>query len=284
MLSNTELRQRYDKYGDIDERQQGFGTGINIEDLFNGAFGGGFPGFGDFGFNSANVVENISQSIIVDFMEAAKGCEKEISVNRISECGKCDGNGSKNGTSLKECEICGGQGRTMSVNGNIRMIQTCSNCMGAGHFVDEKCHECNGEGTIGKQESLKVSIPAGIDHGTRLRLKGKGRINKSGRAGDLILLVNVRRHPVFSKVGRDIKSEYDIDYLDAVLGTEKSIETIWGDKKIKIPAGTQPNTIFKIDGHGIKKQGDHLVKIIVKIPKKINSEQRKVLERLRKNG
>jgi molecular chaperone DnaJ len=278
VLSNPETKAKYDKWGDLEDHfdfPDLGGFGINLGDLFGGGFG------------SDRVVENISTSVSISFMEAAKGCERKVPIERFSDCSACKGNGSKNGTSIKECEICHGQGKTTRVQGNMRFIQSCYACGGVGHSIDKKCEKCAGIGSIREEEKVKVSIPAGVDNGVSLRIRGKGKVNKAGRAGDLLLKINVARHSIFTKVGRNIRSEKSIDYLDAILGCELSVETISGNVKMKIPAGTQPEAMFKIPRKGINTGGscgDHMVKVKVQIPKKINKEKRKILERLRKNG
>lgn len=280
ILSDPELKARYDQYGSIDERDMGGfdfdfgGFGINLGDIF---------GFNP--FNSERVVENISRTISISFMEAAKGCEKEIEIKRRKSCNICNGTGAKDGKTEK-CKACNGQGKTSRVQGNMRFITTCHSCGGEGIFIKEKCSTCGGVGTINEKDTIKVKIPSGLDDGTTLRLKGKGQVNKIGRAGDLLLNIKVRPHSHFSKIGRDIKSEHSISYLDAILGGTAEIETIWGAEKIKMPAGTQPNTMMKIDKHGVDiggRKGDHIVKINIEIPKKLTHEERKILEGLR-NG
>ena len=282
VLSDPEKRKMYDTYGDVNPRAQG--PGPSGFDPFGGR--GGFD-FGDFFGNRRRRTrgDDVKKGIVLDFMEAVHGCTKKLGIDYPYACSPCKGNGSKDGTNLKECETCGGMGKVGYNQGFMQILQTCPSCQGRGKDIIEKCPECNGRGQKTKTDTVKVTIPPGIDHSSVLRLGGKGMPSAYGDApGDLYLEVHVKPHSKFRREGFNILSEETISYLDAILGTKLIISTIHNKVDLKIPAGTQPGTTLKVAGKGVireARKGDHLVKVNVSLPKNVSPEEQELLEKLK---
>lgn len=246
--------------------------GINFEELFGGSFGRK---------KRSIKGEDLHKSITIEFMEAIRGCSKIIKIGRPEECKNCSGNGSKDGNSIRTCATCKGSGKIKYNQGFIQVINTCSACSGNGFEILEFCKNCKGKGTIEKEESIKILIPVGIDDNTTMRVIGKGMpSNHNAEPGDLYLMVSIKAHNRFKRIGSTIQTEEEINYLDAILGAEIKVETVNGTSTLNIPSGTQPNSMFKIAGQGIK-NGDHIVNIKVKIPKSINEKERELLTKIR---
>jgi molecular chaperone DnaJ len=277
ILSDTKKRQQYDLYGDVSSRQPD--PGFNpFEHVMRQA------GFG-FGGRRGTRGSDIRRSIKIEFMEAAKGCVKKLSVDYPYECSTCKGNGSKDGTSIKPCDVCEGVGKVGYSQGFMQILSTCPGCQGDGNIVIEKCTNCHGRGTKNKTEVLKVTIPVGLDNGMAIRLSGKGMPSPYGaESGDLYLSVLVSQHPEFKRDGIHIYSEKTIGYIDAILGVKIPVNTIHGQVSLKVPPGTQPGNIFKIKHKGIigkKDKGNHMVGIKVSLPEEISEQERDLLEKLK---
>jgi len=284
VLSDSKKRAEYDQFGSIggqnyQQYSSGFGFG-GIEDILSRF------GF-DFGFNrpqrGRGKGQDLKHNIIISFMEAAKGCEKEFVVEYPINCKKCNGSGADSSNDIIVCNVCGGRGQTAYARGAMHYINTCSGCGGTGNIITKKCSECIGTGKDSKKEKLKVSIPAGIDNGTTVRLKGKGMPGQSS-PGDLYIYTSVMPHDKFTKHGLNIRSDHKINYVDAILGTKLKIDTIHGKVTLVIPPGTQPNSILRISNKGIISKDDsghHLAVIDIEIPKSISEEERKALESIR---
>jgi len=216
-------------------------------------------------------------------MDAAKGCEKELLIEYPIDCDKCSATGAESSNDIVVCSVCGGRGQTAYARGAMRYISTCSGCGGSGKIITKRCTKCNGSGQDSKKEKLKVSIPAGIDNGTTIRLKGKGMPGHSA-PGDLYLYTSVMPHDKFIKHGLNIRSSHKISYLDAILGSKLKIDTIHGTVTLVIPAGTQPNSILRVSNKGVvtpNEKGHHLAIIEIEIPKSISEEERKALESIK---
>lgn len=292
ILNNPEKRKLYDTYGTADPRvaqqagQDGF---IDPLDFVRRA--------GGFGFDFADIFggvphskghmrgQDLQHGLTISFMDAALGATKTISVDYPYRCDVCRGTGAENGTAIKQCETCGGQGKLGQRQGFMQILRTCPGCQGKGNTVITKCPHCS-NGMKTKNEILKVSIPVGIDNGSVLRLSGKGMPGEGGfENGDLYLQINIIPHNKFKRDGLTIFVEEEIDYLDSILGTKINVETIHGIMKLKIPAGTQPGSILKIKEKGIIKneghKGDHLVGIKVTVPSKLSAEEKALLEQLK---
>lgn len=279
LLSDAEKRQQYDLYGEAGPQQQqrhpGHGFGgfdINIED-FIGGMRGNVRG------------SDIRKQIRIEFMEAAHGCVKKISIDYPYECNTCRGNGSKDGKSIQSCETCGGIGKVGYNQGFMQILRTCPGCSGHGHVVLEKCTDCQGRRTKTRNEILKVTVPAGIDDGMTMRLSEKGMSSSYGaQSGDLYLTILINQHKEFIRKGVHVYSEKTISYVDAILGIKIPVETIHGQVNIKVPAGTQPESVLKIKHKGIASRGDkgnHLVYIKVSLPKKPSKQEKELLEKLK---
>jgi molecular chaperone DnaJ len=204
----------------------------------------------------------------------------------VESCGSCSGSGAKAGSRPKTCPTCGGRGQVYYQQGFFSVGRTCSACSGAGRIVDQPCEECRGAGTTRKQRKLKITIPAGVDNGTRLRLAGEGEAGPAGGAqGDLYVLIRVREHELFHREGLHLHCEVPINIAQAALGAEIEAPTLDGKQMIKIEAGTQHGSRFRLRGKGVpevnsSRRGDMIVHINVRVPEKITKEQRKMLEAL----
>jgi molecular chaperone DnaJ len=280
VLSDSKKRSEYDKYGSVggqNFRQYSSGFG-GIEDIFS-----------HFGFNfnrqsSQNTKgQDLKQKVILSFMDAAKGCNKEIHIEYPENCDKCSGTGAESDKDITVCSVCNGSGQTGYAQGAMRYISTCSGCGGTGNIITKKCSKCNGSKQQHKKEKLKVSIPAGVDNGTTIRLRGKGMPGPV-EPGDLYLYTAIVQHETFKRHGMDIVSEHKVNYLDAILGSKLKIDTISGKVTLVIPPGTQPNSILKVSNKGIVTKngnGNHLAVIEIDIPKEISDKERVALEKIR---
>lgn len=277
ILGDEEKRRQYDQPGSFNgtDNIDDIFSNININDILSNF------GFGN--FRKQRRGQDIKRIIHMSFLESVKGCDKDIQVEYPEVCSSCIGNGSKNGTSLKQCKSCNGAGRTVFIQGNSQYINTCSSCRGKGDIIEETCTACTGLGQVSRIESLKVSIPPGIKNGMSVRLRGKGMPGPK-MAGDLYLRANISSSNKFGRMGDlNIISVFEIDYLDAILGTKVKVETIHGMVTLKIPAGTQPESSLRIAGKGIHttNKGDHLVNIKVQIPKNISKIEKEALNKIK---
>ena len=305
VLSDENKRAAYDRYGHA-AFEQGGGAGaggfaggfggfdgdIDLGDILNGMFGGGFGG--SFGGGrrrprGPRPGADIRQTIQITFEEAAFGCEKEISINTSETCGTCHGSKAKPGTSTTTCSKCHGTGRIVvqqrTIMGVMQTEQTCDACQGEGKIIQEPCPTCHGHGKVRTVKKVTVSIPAGIDHGQTLRLSGQGEAGDVGApAGDLLVTVSVKDHPVFERRGYDVYMRMPISFVQATLGAELSIPTLDGNVKFSIAAGTQTSTTFRLQGKGIpnlrnkKHRGDQYVEVYVIVPKDLTERQKELLK------
>lgn len=295
VLSDPEKRQKYDQFGHAAFDGGAGGAGgfeFNFEDMsdifgdiFGGMFGGGRSQRNN---NGPQKGANIRTGIRITFEEAAFGCEKEIELTLKDECTTCNGSGAKAGTSPVTCTKCGGKGQVVytqqSLFGMVRNVQTCPDCKGKGKIIKEKCPDCYGTGYKSSRKKIQVSVPAGIDSGQSIRIRGKGEpgIN-GGERGDLLVEVTVSRHQMFERRDYTVYSESYISFAQAALGGDIRIKTIDGEVLFNIKAGTQTNTKIRLKGKGIptlrnkQVRGDHIVTLIVKVPEKLNSEQKEAL-------
>lgn len=296
VLSDPEKKARYDQFGTADFDGSGFGAG---------GFGGGFDfsdmgGFGDifesfFGGGGSSRRRNgpvkgsdIEYSLNLTFEEAVFGVEKEITINRNENCEDCRGTGAKAGTSSKTCPICNGSGQVrvqrQTPLGSFVSTSTCDKCGGKGSIVESPCPTCAGRGKTRKSRKINVKIPAGVDTGNVMPLRGQGEHGSNdGPPGDLYIRINVSRSSKFDRRGNDIFIDTHISMGKATLGTEITVPTVDGDVKYTIPAGTQSGTMFRLKGKGVPKvnssgRGDQYVKVIVDIPKSLTNKQKEALE------
>ncbi len=309
-LANKEKRSRYDQFGSDfpgGENGGGFSGFQGFQDFGNSGgfefnFGEGGLGdlFGDLfsGFKGKGFGGRRGNDIGVDmeilFKEMADGAEKEIEIYKGVLCDKCQGSGAEPGSGFKKCEKCGGTGKIQTerrtILGSFAQTSICDECGGKGEVPEKICSKCSGEGKIKEKIKLKITIPAGIEDGQTISLEGQGEPGeKGGPAGDLYITIHVKPDSQFRRKGDDIWYKAEIPFSMAVLGGRIEIITLSGKVKMKIPAGTQNGKIFKIKGEGIKKmrgygRGDEMVKIAVKVPKRLNRQQKKAVKELEENG
>lgn len=297
VLSDDQRRARYDQFGHEDPTAGGgyggayTGGAGGFEDIFETIFGGGFGGFGGGARQAANGPvrgNDLRYNLTINFEEAVFGCKKEINIARNENCDQCHGTGAKPGTSPKTCDQCHGTGQVTRIQqtmlGAMRTTTTCPKCGGEGKIVTDPCPKCSGKGTIRRQRSITVTIPAGIDNGQALTLRGEGEPGKrGGGAGDLYVAISVRPHRKFRRDGVNLYSEMNISFAQAALGDELDIETLQTPVKETIPEGTQPGQVLRIKGQGVpnlrspSQRGDLFVTLKVEVPKRLNERQRMAL-------
>ena len=300
VLSDPEKKARYDQFGfaGVDPNYgAGAGGGAygggfdfgDLGDIFGSFFGGGFGGGQRRNPNAPQRGESIRASVSVSFTEAALGCEKSVTLERSEQCPTCKGNGCAPGTTPEICPDCHGTGtvqtRRQTPMGVFASNGPCRKCGGTGRLIHQPCPDCRGTGAVRKRKTIKVNIPAGIDHGQTISLRGQGNAGKNGGpAGDLLITVMVQPHELFRRDGVDVFCEAPITFAQAVLGAELEIPTIDGKVKYSIPEGTQTGTVFRLKGKGIpvlngRGRGDQYVTVTIETPRNLNKEQREALRR-----
>lgn len=297
VLSDADKRAAYDRYGHS-AFHQGGGAGPSAgqggfhdpSDIFSQVFGGRGGIFDElFGGGRSESGGNATGSDLrfdleLNFEEAVRGCEKKISVSKLDSCSDCNGSGAQSGSGKVTCGTCRGKGRVIRSNGIFSVQQTCPTCNGQGSNIEKPCRKCHGKGQQERRSEITIRIPAGVDTGIRLRQRGKGEAGFRGApAGDLYVILRVRAHEIFQRDGEDLLCEVPISFVTATLGGELSIPTLNGPMPIKIPAGTQSSTIFRLRGKGVPSlsnsgSGDLHVRVIVEVPVKLSREQRVKLE------
>ncbi|QWU15014.1 molecular chaperone DnaJ [Paenibacillus sophorae] len=289
VLSDPQGRARYDQYGHIDPNQGmggGFGGGDfggGLGDIFDMFFGGG----GRRDPNAPQRGNDLQYTMTIEFKEAVFGKETDITIPRTETCDTCFGSGAKPGTKPQTCSVCHGSGQQEVVQNTPlgRMVnrRPCSNCGGTGKIIKEKCSTCGGGGRVKKQRKIHVRIPAGVDDGAQLRMSGEGEGGlRGGPAGDLYIVIRVKPHDFFVREDDDILCEVPLTFAQAALGDEIEIPTLTEKVKLKIPAGTQTGTFFRLKGKGVPRLrgngiGDQHVRVIVVTPSKLSDEQKDLL-------
>lgn len=306
VLSDPDKRAKYDQFGfaGVDPSYGGGAggaggawtggfDGVDLGDIFADIFGGG--GFGGFGSSSARANgprrgEDIVVALDISFMEACKGVSHDISINRAEECPDCKGTGAEPGTSAKTCPDCKGKGfvtvQQRSMFGMMQSQRPCSKCGGKGKIIEKPCSKCRGKGSVSMKKTVSVKVPAGIDDGMTLNVRGQGNVGSNGGSrGDLKVRISVRKDPVFTREDYNIRIDFPITYSQAALGAEIDVPTIDGTVTYTVPAGTQPGTVFRLRGKGVQKlqqstgsRGDQFVTINVEVPKNLNKKQKDALE------
>ena len=220
----------------------------------------------------------------ITFQEAASGCEKEVSVTKPERCEECGGSGAESGSKTKTCPTCGGRGQIISSRGIFSIAQTCPHCQGAGRIIEKPCRACRGAGRRERASKIKLRIPAGVDTGSRLRSAGNGEAGlRGGPSGDLYVVLHVKPHEIFQRDGDDLLCEVPISFVQAVLGSEVEVPTLNGKESIRIPAGTQPGTMFRLKGKGVKNVqgygfGDLHIRVNVEVPTHLTAAQKAKLQ------
>lgn len=286
VLSDPQKREQYDAYGHAGPTGQGFGGFSDfhfggVEDILNDFFGFGTI-FGG-GRQRASRGADLRYNLEIAFEEAAFGSEKEIVVPRTTACAECAGSGAKKGTRPERCAACNGRGQVSVQQGFFSMTRTCSRCRGTGEIIRERCAECAGSGTVREKRSLKVKIPAGVDNGTRLKLRGEGETGHGGGpSGDLYVVMSVREHPIFVREGEHLLCEVPITFSQAALGDDIEVPTLSGKKKLTLPAGTQAGQEFVMRGEGVAalnghRRGNLVIRVVIDVPKKLSKRQKELL-------
>ncbi len=300
ILSDEDKRAKYDQYGHAAfDPNAGFGG-------FDGF--GGFGGFGDlgdifgdlfsgFGFgggatranpNAPRRGENLRVSVNISFEEAAFGCKKDVTIGKVEKCADCNGTGCAPGTTPEVCPDCKGSGQVRTTQrtpfGMAQSTSACSKCRGTGKIIHQPCKTCRGLGSVRKQQKINVTIPAGIDDGQTISLRGQGNAGvNGGSAGDLLVTVIVRPHARFERDGSSVLLDQEISYAQAALGAEVEVPTLDGPVKLTIPEGTQPGSVFRLRGKGIpylrgSGRGDQFVTVRLGVPKNLTSSQKELLK------
>lgn len=309
VLSDPEKRRKYDQFGHAglgDNPGPDFSGGFgNLDDilnnLFGGAFSGGFGGFDFGGFSGFRGGQSgprvqrgrdIRTKVRLTLEEIARGVEREISLERNRPCPDCDGVGTKNPSDIKTCPACGGTGQirrtVQSIFGQSIQLSVCQQCEGTGKIVSNPCRKCSGTGLTRTKETLKVKIPAGVEDGMQITIRGEGHSAKKGGVnGDLLLLIQEEEHKMFKREGSDLLTNKTISIADAINGGDIDVMTLAGPAKIRIDAGTQSGTVVKMRGKGLPAvsgygsgTGDLYVKLDVFIPRKISREDRDIVDRM----
>lgn len=292
VLSDRKKREQYDRFGHSGGAGSPFG--------FEGGFSGAGRGFGDLGGLFGDLFDDVfsggagdrrgagrGQDVILDlaisFEDAAFGCKREVEIPRTVHCGECGGKG---GDKSVSCDQCGGSGKRAYSQGFFSISRTCRGCGGRGKLITDPCPKCRGAGIVKEVNKVNISIPPGVDNGTRLRIKGEGQSHGGGVSGDLYIRCIVAEHELFGREGADLFCDARISFIRAIKGGEISIPSLNGkDINFKIPSGTQPETVLRLRGKGIKSMnrgetGDLFVKVKVEIPKKLSSKQKKLVEQM----
>ena len=297
VLSDKDKKARYDQFGHagVDPSYGGGGAGgygaytggFDVDDILNSFFGG-FGGRRQSNPNAPRRGTDVETVCTISFEEAAKGCNKKISFQRIENCDECDGSGAKKGTTPKTCPSCGGSGQ-VKINsrtpfGVVQTMRACENCGGKGRIIDNPCPRCDGKGRIRKTHEESFDIPAGIDDGQRLSVSGRGNAGiNHGPAGDLYISINVRPHPIFERRGNDVYCELPLTFVQACLGAEVVVPTLDGKVSYNIKEGTQPGDRFRLKGRGIpslngRGKGDQYVTVTIEVPKNLTKRQKELLQ------
>jgi len=297
VLSDAEKRKQYDQFGhSAFDGSAGGGaggfdfSGMDMGDIFGDIFGDLFGGRSRRPSNGPMQGANLRTAVRITFEEAVFGVEKDLELTLKDDCGTCHGTGAKPGTTADTCAKCGGKGQVVytqqSLFGMVRNVQACPDCKGTGKIIKDKCSDCYGTGFISSKKKIKVSIPGGIDSGQSVRIRGKGEPGSNGGPrGDLLVEVEVSRHPIFQRQDYDIFSTAPISYSIAVLGGDVKISTVDGDVMYNVKPGTQTDTKIRLREKGVPSlrnravRGDHYVTLVVQVPTNLNAEQKELLKK-----
>jgi molecular chaperone DnaJ len=302
VLSEPETRARYDRFGEAGVSGAGAAgysdfSDVGFADIFESFFSGFSGGMGGQQTarrrNSPVRGDDLRLDLKLEFREAVFGGEKEIRIPHLENCNVCTGTGAKPGTRPRTCTTCSGSGQvrraTRTPFGSFTQVSVCPTCNGNGEMIEEKCESCGGAGRKQETKKLKITIPPGVDNGTRLRVSKEGDAGlRAGPPGDLYVYLFIEEDAEFHRDGINVLSEIKISYLQAILGCRLEVNTVDGGVELTIPAGTQPSTVLTLENHGVPKlgnpvsRGDHLITILIDIPTRITAEERELLEKLAK--
>lgn len=303
VLSEPEMRARYDRFGEAGVSGAAGAAGFQdlgdiggFADIFESFFSGFAGGMGTRpGRRPGGPTrgDDLRLDLKLEFREAVFGGEKEIRISHLETCEVCNGSGAKPGTRPRTCSTCSGSGQVRRVTrtpfGSFTQVSVCPSCNGTGQVIEDKCEPCDGKGQKQVTKKLKISIPAGVDDGTRLRVANEGDTGqRGGPPGDLYVYLFVNEDAEFQRDGINVLSQIQISYLQAILGCRLEVNTVDGPQELLIPPGTQPNTVLKLENRGVPKlgnpvsRGDHLITIGIEIPNRITTEERELLEKLAK--
>jgi molecular chaperone DnaJ len=288
VLNDENKRHIYDQFGHRGLEGAGHSGPSGFEDIFS-SFGDIFEDF--FGFGSSNGRQrarrgsDLRYNMTIDFMEAAFGTEKTISIPKLEQCDECGGSGCQKGSSPETCAQCNGSGQFIQNQGFFKVKTSCPYCNGQGTMIKHPCHKCRGAGRVEITRKVQVKIPAGVDVGSKLRLTGEGEASPmpEGTPGDLYVVINVKPHKFFQRDNTDVICAIDISFVQAALGDKIKIPTLVGEKKLTIPKGTQYGDVFTLKGEGIAslrsgQRGNQIVKVIIKTPTRLNQKQADLLK------
>lgn len=313
VLRDPDLKKKYDMFGEqgvgtsaASDAQSGygspfgggagFGNEVDINDIFDSFFGGGGmggrPGASRSRPRGPVVGEDLRFDLEIDFKTAVFGGEEKVRIRHLEKCDTCTGSGVKPGSKVNTCSSCGGSGVTIQVTrtplGNFQTQQTCPTCRGTGQEVEEYCGTCSGKGLNQKTKQIKVTVPAGVEDGNKLRVRGEGDAGPNGGpAGDLYIFLKVKPDKDFRREGPEIYSDASISYVDAILGASIKTKVVDGEVTIKVPPGTQPGQVMRLKGNGAPRlgnpdvRGDHYVTMNVEIPKKVSKEEEELVNKLK---
>jgi len=289
VLSDAQKRSAYDRFGHqgVGAGASGFNAGFsNIDDIFD-IFGFGDM-FGQRGGRRTTVQRgsDLRYDLEISLEDAASGKDEKLRIPRLEKCQECDGSGAEKGTHAETCITCNGSGQTRYQQGFFSVMRSCANCQGQGKVIKTPCTKCRGAGRVEKEKTIEIKIPAGVETGSRLRVTGEGEAGvNGGPAGDLFIVIHVAENENFERQGANLYSAAPVTFAQAALGAEISVKTLDGEEELKIPAGTQTGTVFRIKGHGMpnlggRGKGDLFVAVTLVTPKTLTKEQRKLLEQL----
>jgi molecular chaperone DnaJ len=300
VLSNGEQRARYDRFGHAGVSSSAAGAGANwgaqgfggIEDILGDLFGfgdvfGGRAGGGS-RRSSAQRGADLRYDLEITLEEAAEGMTAQLRIPRLETCDTCTGTGAKSGTQPETCSTCSGAGQVRYQQGFFSVARTCSACRGTGRIIKNPCETCRGAGRVERERQMEVKVPAGVETGSRLRITGEGEGGASGGgAGDLYVVIHVKEHEQFERQGSNLYAAVPVTFAQAALGSEIMVKTLAGEQPLKIPAGTQTGTVFRLKGHGMpvlggRGHGDLFVSVALRTPTTLTREQRRLLEELSK--
>jgi len=284
VLSDSGKRDLYDRFGMAGLKGTDFRHYGSAEDVFS-SFGDIFADL--FGLGRAREAwqrgADLRYQLEIEFVEAAKGTTRTVELERPALCGKCEGRGSETEDGVEVCETCGGQGQVLRQRGFLTMQTACPACRGAGRIVRKPCPACKGRGQVREKKAVEIRIPAGVDDGSVLRLRGEGMPSpEGGPSGDLLVVMRVREHELFRRDGLDLLMVLPVSFAQAALGDTLAVPTLDGEERLDLPAGTQPHDVLRLPGRGVaaaRHTGDLLVQVDVRIPRKLSGEQRELLRR-----